>query len=131
MVAIARPPAHLVAGFDRWWVCRFGIAKANRNGTDTSARKRIPRRRTVAKAVELPTAYPASPIRRLAHPVQTRIDPSASEGRSMMQKTMQYLCPRKGIGSIHDASVTPPCPVQAWLGDAQGTPWNGIVDMQA
>jgi hypothetical protein len=95
-------------------------------GADTSARKRILRSGTLAKAVELPTAYPAPPIRRLEHRAQT-IDRAASEGCPMMQRRMQYLCLTKGKGPIH---LTPLRPDQAGLRDAEGMPWNGGVDMR-
>ena len=114
---------------DRFAVSASRGRAANRN--DTSTRKRILRRRAAAKAVELPTAYPAPPIRRRGHPAQTRIGTSASEGRPMMQMTMQYLCLTKGIGSIHDASLAPPDPGQARFGESQGRPWKGVVDTQA
>jgi hypothetical protein len=97
---------------------------------DISARKRILRRRAAAKAVELPTTYPAPPICRLRRPA-TRIGTSASEASPMMQMKMQYLCLSKGIGSIHDASLAPPDPGQARSGESQGRPSNGVVDTRA
>jgi len=48
-----------------------------------------------------------------------------------MQKTMQYLCLTKGIGSIDDASVAPPGPGQERPGDCEGRPGNGVVDTRA
>jgi hypothetical protein len=102
---------------------------ANRN--DTSSRKRILRRRADAKAVELPTAYPAPPIRRPGYPPWTWIGTPASEGSPTMRMKMQYLCLTTGIGSILDASRAPANPGQARFGESQGRLWNGVVDTQA
>ena len=112
---------------DRFAVCASRGRTANRN--DTSIRKRILRRRAAAKAVELPTAYPVPPLRRLGHPAPTRIGTSASEGSPIMRMKMQYLCLTKGIGSILDASLAPPG--EARFGEPLGRPWNGVVDTQA
>jgi hypothetical protein len=113
---------------------RFAVSASRgrtANRTDTSTRKRILRRRAVAKAVELPTAYPAPPIRRPGHRAQVRIGPSASKASPMMQMKMQYLCLTKGIGSIHDASLAPPDPGQTRFGESQSRPWNGVEDTRA